>query len=167
MRVIPGLDPVEDRECELVAGVPVALVEKFALSPVVAMGNGLTLRWPAPPGRHLQRVGDQLRADVVRYRPVDHPARPRVDDRSEVHLAPVGAVFGDVHDPQPVGPIRIERSLDEIRLWIGTVAAVAAMLGSSRRVVDPDRAAHPHQLFGLGLRTRPAHPQAQLVTHPR
>jgi hypothetical protein len=57
----------------------------------------------AGPLRHLQRVDDELGAQMVRDRPADDPAGEHVEHHRRVDSALAGAVLGDVGDPQPVG----------------------------------------------------------------
>ena len=48
----------------------------------------------AAPDRHLQRVDDQLGAQMICDRSADHPAVERVEHHAHVHLAGVSAMFG-------------------------------------------------------------------------
>ena len=68
----------------------------------------------ASPNRHLQGVDDELGPDVIRDRPADHASTERVGHRGEIHPAFVGAVLGDIGDPQPVRGADIEDPLHEI-----------------------------------------------------
>ena len=113
------------------------------------------------------RSGFGLRADVIGDGPVNDPAGPGVDDGGQIDLALVGAVLGDVRDPQAVGAVGIEAPLDEIRVRVGAIAAGAAALPSPCRVVDPNGAAVPYPALRLGLGAPPAHGEAQLVACPR
>jgi len=150
------------------AGVTEPVAEKPAgvLSPVVGMGDGLAGFGPAPPGRHLERIGDELGADVICDRPAHTAAGPGVDHRSEIHLALPGGVFGDVHDPEPVRARGIESPFHQVRVRVRAVTSGAAPVGLGR-VVQAHRTALAHQPLGAGLRTAPAHPQAELVSDPR
>jgi hypothetical protein len=78
----------------------------------------------ATPQRHLERVDDELGAQVVRDRPADHTFGPRVEHDREIDPAVVGGVRGDVGDPEPIGPVAVNVRL--MRSSLGTA------LGSSR-----------------------------------
>ena len=49
---------------------------------------------------HLERVDDQLRAQVVAHRPTDHTTREAVDDRGEVQPTAVGLYLMSAPAPQ-------------------------------------------------------------------
>ena len=87
--------------------------------------DGLTLRWPPAPGRHLQGVDDELGPDVIGDGPADDPTAPGVEDDGHVDLALGGGVLGDVADPQPVGPVRR-------RSWRFTRSSEGVASGSRR-----------------------------------
>jgi len=70
-----------------------------ALGTVVGVGDGLTLRWAAPPDRHLHGVDHELGPRVIGDRPAHDPTAERVEDHGQVHLAVAGGVLGDVHHP--------------------------------------------------------------------
>jgi hypothetical protein len=64
--------------------------------------------------RHLQRIDDETRSGCEPRSTSPDAAAERVDDRSEIHLAFTGRIFGDVHDPESVGAGRVELAADEI-----------------------------------------------------
>jgi hypothetical protein len=74
--------------------------------------GGIALR-----DRHVERVQDELGAQVVGHRPAHDPPRERVEDHCEVQPSFAGALLGDVSDPEPVGPGRGEVPLDQVRSW--------------------------------------------------
>src|SRR5207245_10550617 len=83
------------------------------------MRDRLMLGWLSSPDRHLERVNDELGADVIGDRPADHASGPGVEHDRAIELARVGAVFGDVHDPQPVRTVRVELAGDEVVVRYG------------------------------------------------
>lgn len=90
---------------------------------VNSSGSGLAL-----PERQLQRVDDQLDAQVVGDRPADTPAKPDVEHDGEVEPALSGAALGDVGDVQPIGLGRGEPPLHRVldRLGGGVPTGAAA-----------------------------------------
>jgi hypothetical protein len=70
--------------------------------------------WPASLQCLLERVDDELGAEVVLERPADDAAAVAVDDHAEVEPALPRAQVGDVRDPEPVRCRRLEVALDEI-----------------------------------------------------
>jgi hypothetical protein len=127
--------------------------------------NDLVLWWVALPGRHLDRVSDELGANVIRDRPVHDASRPGIDDHSEVDLATSGGVFGDVHTPQPVRAVGIEGPVDEVVVDLAVARPGAAPVAFP--IVDPDRPSHIHQRFAGGLGAADAMTEAKLVAYPR
>jgi hypothetical protein len=73
--------------------------------------------WLALCNRHVERVQDELGAQVVSHRPAHDPPRERVEDHREIQPPFAGALLGDVSDPEPVGPGRGEVPLDQVRSW--------------------------------------------------
>ena len=102
---------------------------------------------------------------MIRDRPAHDPAAERVKHHREEHLAFVGGVFGDVHHPQPIWPVGIERPVDEI---VGRhrskVAAGAATPATS---IDPADAGLAHEPLDAFARAAPAEPETQFSMHPR
>ena len=72
------------------------------LHAAIAVNNDAGLRI-AISDRHRQRVGDQGRGLAGVDRPPDDSPGERIEDHRAVHLAFVGAVFGDVGDPSGFG----------------------------------------------------------------
>jgi hypothetical protein len=70
--------------------------------------------WVAVGDGHPQSIGDQGRGLTRIDRPSDHPPGKRVQHDRAVHLAFIGAVFGDIGDPQPVWLRAGEHALNEI-----------------------------------------------------
>ena len=89
-----------------------ALKVESALGSPVGM-NDRAHRFATPPG-HLDRVDDQLGAQVIGDRPADTAAGEHVDDRGAVNPPLESAVLRDVHDPKPVGCVSGEHPLDVI-----------------------------------------------------
>jgi hypothetical protein len=56
--------------------------------------GGIALR-----DRHVERVQDELGAQVVGHRPAHDPPRERVQDHRQIEPALVGALLGDVGHP--------------------------------------------------------------------
>ena len=84
----------------------------------------------AAPAGHLQRVDDQLGAQMVRDRPADDAAGVDVEDGGAVDPALAGAVLGDVGEPQLVRPVGTELPLHPVlphRLGGSRVAPAAAV----------------------------------------
>src|SRR5437763_12389035 len=63
---------------------------------------------------HLDRGEHEAGFHAAVDRPADDPIREDVLDRAEVELAFVGAVLGDVREPQPVRCVRVELATDEV-----------------------------------------------------
>ena len=129
------------------------------------MCHDLMSRWTAAPGRHLDRVGDEFGSEMVSDRPAHDPPGPRVDNDSEVDLALSSWVFGDVHNPQTVRALGVERPVHEV-VADGAVAGAGAATVAFR-VVDPDRPTDPHQALTRRLRTTNTTTKAELVADPR
>jgi hypothetical protein len=77
------------------------------------------VRTVAPPDRHLQRVDDELGAEMISDRVADHPSRPYVEHDRAIHLATVGRMLGDVGDPELVRSIDGKGTIDEIIVRLG------------------------------------------------
>ena len=84
------------------------------LAAVVGMKDGLALRRPPAPCRHLQGVDHQLGADVIGDGPAHDPAAPSVEDDGYVDLALGGGVLGYVADPQPVRALDAELAVHQV-----------------------------------------------------
>jgi hypothetical protein len=70
---------------------------------------------PEPtPVRHLQGIDDKVGGHPGRDRPADRPAGERVENDSAVDLALTRVVFGDVGEPQLVGPRGGEVPVDPV-----------------------------------------------------
>jgi hypothetical protein len=67
---------------------------------------------------HVDGVGDEFGAPVVRDRPAHHPSAPRVDHDRQVDPSLAGAVLGDVLHPQPIRAVGTELAMHQI---IGTL----------------------------------------------
>jgi hypothetical protein len=65
--------------------------------------------------RHVERVQDQLGAQVLSHGPAHNSQGEGVQDHREIQPALAGALLGDIGDPEPVGAGRLEVTLDEIR----------------------------------------------------
>ena len=117
------------------------------MAPVVRMCHALAGWWPPPPDGHLDGIHDKLGPHVVSDRPADYPAAPGVNDDTQVHLASVGAVLGDVHHPQAVRAVHLELPFHQVLGGCGgRVTAGAAMplppvdagdLGLAHQPLDP------------------------------
>jgi hypothetical protein len=70
--------------------------------------------------RHLERVDDELGAEMVGHRPADHAAAVAVDYRGEVQPARPGRDMGDLRDPKLV---RRSSRRDEGRAVVGALDA--------------------------------------------
>ena len=108
---------------------------------------------PALPGRHVQRVQDELGAQVRGHRPTNHPPAPGIDDHSEVQEPRPGWDVGDVGHPQLVWSVRAEVALDQIRRGTGVLVAPGRLWTAPPPAGSPD----PGPLH------EPAHP---LLTDP-
>ncbi len=148
------------------AGGPQAGAERPArvLRAVVGVGDAAVLRRLTPPDRHLHCIDDQLGADVVGDRPAHHSAAPGVEDDAEVHPAFVGAVFGDVHHPQPVRTGDVELALDQILRRGG--AGVAAGATPSLAPVDALHAGLAHEPLDSLAGAADALAEAEVGMHP-
>jgi hypothetical protein len=110
---------------------------------VIGVCDRLPVGWLAAPDRHLERVDDEFGTDVIGDRPADHAAAERVEYRGEIHLACRGRVFGDVHDPEPVGALRVELAGDEI--VVGDGVGVAAGAPATATPIDACDAGLTHE----------------------
>jgi hypothetical protein len=63
---------------------------------------------------HLERVDDELGAEVVAHRPADNAAREAVNDGGKVEPAGGGRDVLDVSDPELIGRRRCEIAADQI-----------------------------------------------------
>jgi hypothetical protein len=70
---------------------------------------------PAVPYGHVERVEDELGAQMRSHRPADHAAAERVDDDRAIEPSFGGPLLSDVGDPQPVGCGGTEVAFDKIR----------------------------------------------------
>jgi hypothetical protein len=132
---------------------------------VVGVHDGLALRRTAPPARHVERVADQLGAQVIGDRPAHDASGPHVEHGGEIHLAFAGGVLGDVGDPEPVGARSDEVAVHQILGRRGVaVAASAAPLPAAIDALEAVAAHEPLDAFA----THPdADAEAQLGPHPR
>jgi hypothetical protein len=127
--------------------------------------NRLAGRRSSPPDRHLQRVDDKLSLGVVGGRPANDAAAERVEHHRQIELAFDRRVFGDVHHPQPVGPVGVEGPLHQVvRRFDGGVTSGAAPAFAA---VDASDTGLAHQPFDPFTRTPDAVAEAQLGVHPR
>ena len=118
---------------------------------MIGVSHGVAGFGPAPPGRHLDGVDDELGTDVIGDRPAHDPTAERVEDHGEVDLAGPGRVFGDVHDPEPVWLGRVEGPAHQIgrRLDVGVASGAtgpsapvdASDAGLAHQALDPFAAA--------------------------
>jgi hypothetical protein len=69
--------------------------------------------------RHVQGVQDQFGAQVLSHGPADDPPGEGIEDHGEIEPALVGALLGDIGDPQPVRCWWGEVALDQVRCWGG------------------------------------------------
>ena len=95
---------------------------------------------PAVPLCRLQRVDDQLGADVVGDGPADDAAGEDVEHRAAVHLALGGGVLGDVGASQAVRGVGVEPAADQfvVHHRCGTVPALVTC-------TDAGQVEQPHQ----------------------
>jgi hypothetical protein len=98
--------------------------------PPVAVVHQLSGGDLAAPEGHLDRIDDQLGAQVLAHRPADHHAAVGVDDHRQVQPAGPGAHVGDVGDPQRVRAAGDKATIDQIGgrrpKWIGLGGASEA-----------------------------------------
>jgi hypothetical protein len=66
---------------------------------------------------HIERVEDQLGAQVLSHGPAHHPAGEGIQDHCQVQPALAGALLGDVGHPKPVRSGWREVALDKISSW--------------------------------------------------
>jgi hypothetical protein len=71
--------------------------------------------WPTSPDRHLERVQDQLGAEMAGHRPADHGPAEGVHHDRQVEEAGPGRDVADVGHPESVRALGLEVALDEIR----------------------------------------------------
>ena len=64
--------------------------------------------------RHVERVEDEVGAQVRRHRPADDATAPRVEDDGQVQEAGPGRDVRDVGDPELIGTGGDELALDQI-----------------------------------------------------
>jgi hypothetical protein len=82
---------------------------------------------------------------VIGDRPAHDPTGVRVEHDREIHLARVGRVFGDVHDPEAVWFVDIEHATDEV---LGSVVGwITFRAPSVASPIDPCDARFAHQPF--------------------
>ena len=73
------------------------------------------LRLAAPPDRHHQGIGDELRGHRRLHGPADDPAREEIHHRRDVEPTFSGPEIGEVGDPFAVGRCGRERAIEHIR----------------------------------------------------
>jgi hypothetical protein len=66
---------------------------------------------------HIERVEDQLGAQMLGHGPAHHPAGEGVQDYCQVQPTLAGALLGDVGHPEPVRSGWREVALDKIGSW--------------------------------------------------
>ena len=119
---------------------------------------------PALQQRHVQRLEDQIRPQVVPHRPADHSTAPRVhDDRYVQEPAPRWHIR-DVGDPELVATFHTEVTLDEIRCGpcVSVTLRRAPLLATGRTL----QAGQPHQATYTLVVDSPA-VVPELSLHPR
>jgi len=198
-RVVPGLDPFEDRLPQFVSALPSLLVEEFALhrrperlhkavvnagrdpahrseqpcltEPVpehprgvlgsaVRMHHRARLGFASPP-RHIKRVDDELRPDVIGDRPPDHAAGEHVHDGRAIDLPGPRRMFRDVRDPELVRAVRDELAFHEILVR----GRQRAILPAFAAVADPRDPGPAHQPGHPLLSASDLQPEPQLRVH--
>jgi hypothetical protein len=133
---------------------------------VVGVHDRLTLWWLASPAGHVQRVDDQLGAQVIGDRPAHDAAGPGVDDTTQIDLALGGRVLGDVAAPEPIRTVHAEVAIDQVRIRRGRRVA-AGTSPPAARPMQPDDAMQAHEALHLFVIDPPAEAEAQLMDHPR
>jgi hypothetical protein len=103
----------------------------------------------AVPDRHVERVQDQLGAQVVSHRPSHHAPGEHVQDHRQVQEALPGRDIGDIGGPQPIRPSSGEGPLDQVGGWGGL--GVAAGQAATSAPMAANQPGGPHQ---------PGHPLA-------
>jgi hypothetical protein len=114
-----------------------AQFNKASLRPPLEPGLAAVVGVVHQPGRgtpladgHVERIQGQLGAQVVGDRPADHAAGERVQDHRDEQPAFVGALLGDVGQPQPIGPGGVT---------VRSTRSGAGVANRSRRVSPPRR----------------------------
>src|SRR5215212_8286380 len=116
--------------------------------------------WLSLADGHLQGVQDQFSAQVVGHRPANDPTRERVQDHGEVQPALVGALLGNVGDPELIGTGRCEPALDEI--WCRRRGGIAPGQPTTPPTVDALQAVLAHDAGDAFAADMDAQAQAQL-----
>src|SRR5215203_6769468 len=141
-------------------GVQAAAVgERGVLAAVVGVADQAGWRLSLADG-HLQGVQDQFGAQVLGHRPANDPTRERVQDHGEVQPALVGALLGNVGDPELIGTGRCEPALDEI--WCRRRGGIAPGQPTTPPTVDALQAVLAHDAGDAFAADMDAQAQAQL-----
>ncbi len=127
------------------------------------MCNHLAGWWLTSPGSHLHRVSDEFGSEMISDRPTNNMSGPRVNHDGEIDLAVTCWVFGDIHDPEPMRPVRVKRPVHEIVGGIAVAGTRAALVAF--RVVNPNCATGPHQSLTCRLRASNPAAEAKLFTN--
>ena len=114
---------------------------------------------------HLERVDDELGAQVVGDRPADDPAAVAVHHGGQVQPALPGPDVGDVGRPQAIARDRVEVALDQVR---GGPHALDADRRLAASALDlPGQAGAAHQPLDALATDTDAVLEAQLGVHAR
>ena len=92
---------------------------------------------------HVERLDDELGAEVTRYRPADNAAAPGIEHDRQVEKPGPGRNVGDVRHPEAIWLLDGEFSVDEVRRLLRL--GVADGGGAEPTATDPDLRGYPHQ----------------------
>ncbi len=106
--------------------------------------------WPALTEGHVERVQDEAGAQVAGHRPIDNGPAEGVEHDGVIEEPRPGRDVGDIGNPQPVGCIRGELPLDQVRRRPG--AAVASCCADTLASLTPASSA---ARSSLATRLRP------------
>jgi hypothetical protein len=129
----------------------------------IGVRDGLLVGWLSAPDRHLESVDDEFGTDVIGDRPAHNSSGVRVEHDRAIELAGVGAVFGHVHDPQPVRSVGVELAGDEIVVEFSGEITFRASVASP--TIDPGHAGLAHQPFNSLARTERVEAEPELGMH--
>ena len=102
------------------------------------------IRLSAPPDRHHQCVGDELRGHAVAHRPSDHTPGEQVDDDSDVEPSFGGPDVGEVGDPPLVRRLGRELAVEDV---VGDDGPQTIVFGQATTSRTRPQALHTHQPF--------------------
>jgi hypothetical protein len=136
---------------------------ELALGAVITVVDGLACDWPSPPARHVQRVDNELGAEVVGDRVADDLPVPGVDHHRQIDPALVAGVLGDVGHPQPVRVVWGE--LAGYQIVVGYRCRVAAGESPTAPAGDALEVLGSHQSFHSLAADSNVETQPELCVH--